>query len=553
MLKTVEDVIAALRDRRCQEYLHVNLELKEDWAQKHGDKLSALANKLDQITSFLVIGVKDTGALAGKGEAWAKHTEEVLSQHINQNLDPLQASKTITCRELEASWILIVTIQNAGEVTYWADYAYCAAGTTTARMEPDEILKLRIQLPGLIDYSNQHHRSSYNEELVRRFASEVQRRAHPNEKQSIEKTGASEVLRGLGLYERQAARLLFGKAPYRVIRYDSADEPISNERREGLFGILLPKFVHELSVSGNGHFPGRALKEALSNAVAHAAYFESDGDIILEIHHDSIVMSNLCLKESSYFANRWFSRSHKTVNGLLMESLRIGGFVDELGRGKNLIFSESIRNGKQPPEVHIENAGKYQRWKLLIYGGREEQKLLRLLERCREVYQDEKRSLIALALVLWRDRPVAEIRNYVDGDFSRQFVEVLSSSKGPIFYYQEKDRIVLRRWAEVLLGEGKDSKALSAAEEERLQSTAFEICTKYEGGQITPNSLRELAAMGNTKSEQTLSSTILSRWCKNGIVKKSGKGKYLFEKKSPQADPFDELMKMFETGNREKV
>jgi len=56
-----------------------------------------------------------------------------------------------------------MTIQNAGEVTYWGEDAYCASGTTTKRMGPAEILTLRIQLPGLIDYRRQYHKSLYNE------------------------------------------------------------------------------------------------------------------------------------------------------------------------------------------------------------------------------------------------------------------------------------------------------------------------------------------------------------------------------------------------------
>src|SRR6266480_2556819 len=239
-------------------------------------------------------------------------------------------------------------------------------------MEPDEILKLRIQLPGLIDYSRQYFKSAYSEGLIGRFVDQIVERAHPIDK-GLSKTGPDDALRRLGLFERQAARLLFGRTGYRLIRYDDQQQPISNEKQEGLISLLLPEFIQKLCREGDGHFSERALKEALSNAVAHAAYFENDGEIMVEVYPDCIIVSNLCIKESTYFANRWFSRSHKTVNGLLMEALRIAGFVDELGRGKNLIFSESIKTGKRPPEVHIETAGKYQRWKLMVYGGKEDQ------------------------------------------------------------------------------------------------------------------------------------------------------------------------------------
>ena len=158
----------------------------------------------------------------------------------------------------------------------------------------------------------------------------------------------------------------------------------------------------------------------------------------------------------------------------------------------------------------------------------------------------ERKALISQALVLWRDKPVREIRNYVDGDFARQFAEVLSGIKGPIFYYEKEDRITLRRWAEILIGEGKDSKDLSPGEEERLQTLAYDIQTKYNNSIITPKDLRELGDMGNTKSELVLSSSILKRWYGQGVLEKVGHGKYKFVSKVPAAlTAFEDLLKIF--------
>ncbi len=524
VIKNIDDVLIAIRNGSIKEHLHNNIELKEDWAQKHGVKISALANKLDQIFNFLVIGVDDLGSLANRDEKWVKRTEEIVSQHINQNLDPVQACKNIAARDIDGQWVLIVTIENPGEVTYWGNHAYQAAGTTVAEMEPDEVLKLRIQLPGLIDYSNQFHRSSYDENLVEKFIAEIDAKGHPLEVRDQRSPHVS-ALKMLSLHEKQAARILFGRASYRVVVYDDQDEPVSNVRKHGLFGLLLPDFIESLCGHNGARFSRRALKEALANAVAHAAYYESDGDIILEVHPGRLVISNLCLREATYFANRWFSRGHKTTNGLLMESLRLAGYVDELGRGKNLIFSESIKFGSTPPEVQIENAGKYLRWKLTIFGGDQTASRIRIVERCKELYGNDRKALIAVALVFWRDLPVSEIRKYVDSDFAREFAEVLTGNIGPIFYSKEEDRIVLRRWANVLIGEGKNSKALSHEEEEQLLAAARER-QKLNHGIITPKDIRDLAAMGNTASERVLSSHILAKWLKEGIVEKRGVGKY---------------------------
>jgi hypothetical protein len=118
--------------------------------------------------------------------------------------------------------------------------------------------------------------------------------------------------------------------------------------------------------------------------------------------------------------------------------------------------------------------------------------------------------------------------------------------EGPIFYYREWDRISPRRWAEILLGEGKDSKALSPGEEERLRSVTYDLQTKYHRGYIAPRDLRKLAGMGDTKSEQVLSSNILAKWCTEGIVRRVKHGQYQFNKKSPPPrQDFLELLNLF--------
>ena len=141
MIRNLDDVISAIQAGKLMEHLHLNLELKEDWALRQGDKISALAKKLDQIVCFMVLGVDDHGHLVSRTEKWARQTEQILSQHINGNLDPVQACSGISCREIGGSC----------EVTYWAEEAYQASGTTVEVMKPEQILKLRIQLPGLTD------------------------------------------------------------------------------------------------------------------------------------------------------------------------------------------------------------------------------------------------------------------------------------------------------------------------------------------------------------------------------------------------------------------
>lgn len=177
-IRSTSDLLLALKAGSLKEHLHGNLELKEDWQQNHGQKISALANKLNNLVSFLVVGINDQGQLAGKTEKWAKQTEEAISQHINQNLDPVQSCAAIDCFDTGQGWIIVVTIKNVGEVTYWGSSAYVAAGTTLKQMEAEAILQLRLQLPGLTDFSNQTIKSAYDPALIVEFADNVKSAGH---------------------------------------------------------------------------------------------------------------------------------------------------------------------------------------------------------------------------------------------------------------------------------------------------------------------------------------------------------------------------------------
>lgn len=184
-------------------------------------------------------------------------------------------------------------------------------------------------------------------------------------------------------------------------------------------------------------------------------------------------------------------------------------------------------------------------------GGLKNTSQLRMLNRLKEMYKDEQKALIANALVLWRGNTVSSIRQYVDGESPQIFAEILSDLTGPIFYYKEKDKIFLRRWASVLLGEGKDSKQLSAAEEADLQEFARKMQIEYRHGYITPKEFRELAGMGHTKSEQVLSSKLLRKWLEKGVVRKVKRGLYQFRRPKEQVN-LRELISALLAGDENK-
>ena len=191
--------------------------------------------------------------------------------------------------------------------------------------------------------------------------------------------------------------------------------------------------------------------------------------------------------------------------------------------------------------MYIEGAGRLNRWRTIIHGGKRDRRQLDLLDRLSDIYDSEGKVLIAAALVLWHDKPVQDLRQYIDGDSAPHFAEILSDLKGPIFYYEKEDKIILNRWVTVLLSEGKQSKVLSQAEEEGLFKFAHQLQTQYHDGFITPKVLRELAHMTDNQSEQVLSCNLLRKWQKEGKVIKVRRGTYRFVAGSV------ELMNMYQT------
>ncbi|MBW7452457.1 RNA-binding domain-containing protein [Paenibacillus sepulcri] len=552
---SITEILEAVGKGELLEHTSPNVELKREWKREVGEEVSALGNKLTHDVFWIVIGVEDNGLLSGKNEKWVKQTEQNISQHFNENLDPVQTSDGITCHQINGSYIVIIKISNPGSVVRWRHNSYKASGTTVLEMTPDEEMELIMKLPGLSDFSAQPWKGEINKEVALKFVEclILKRREFMYDQKEID--DPTKILDRLKIGNTNVSNILFGDFKFRVVFYDEQKEITRNETRSGLYSVLTEEFIAEIqeysSKTEDENFSHRVLKEAIANAVAHAAYYENQGDLIIEVYKNSVCFSNLCLPESQFFANKWFSRSHKTINNLLMETLRTCGIVDELGRGKNLIYTYSLVTGKRPPEVLIEKAGRFNRWKINVYGGIQDPIQVRLLERLREKYKNEHKALIANALVLWRDKSVSEINKYIDGESAPLFAEVLHDPNGPIFYYSEEDRIVIRRWTRVLIEEGKDSMRLKMAEENDLKKLAFTISSKYRNYMITTKELRDLADMGNTRSEITLTSNLMKKWCSEGTVTRVSKGLYKFKKKQQTYElTFDQIMELLK-GNSE--
>ena len=168
------------------------------------------------------------------------------------------------------------------------------------------------------------------------------------------------------------------------------------------------------------------------------------------------------------------------------------------------------------------------RWRLILFGGEADSNVIRLRDRLSSLYKDDRRALIALALALWRDKPIEEIRGFLDEESREVVSQVAEDPQGPVFFSPDTARIYLARWARVLLGEGKDTRQLNRAEERRLLEAVHGYSSQHTDGELTPRELRDIAGLGNTNAARTMSSNLLAKWTEAKIIKRIARGKYRF-------------------------
>ena len=144
-------------------------------------------------------------------------------------------------------------------------------------------------------------------------------------------------------------------------------------------------------------------------------------------------------------------------------------------------------------------------------------------------YQGQpEKTLIAYALILWHKKLLSDIKKYFDSHDLKIAVEVIRDIKGPVFFWEERDSIVLHRWVKLLIEEGKSSKEFTYHEELELYKSCLSLHNKYRNGLITPAEFRELAHLSNSSSDMSLSSRIMKKWTGEKKLHKVKRGTYKF-------------------------
>ncbi|MGH8602683.1 MAG: hypothetical protein ACREXR_07880, partial [Gammaproteobacteria bacterium] len=295
-----EILIQELGKTKITEHLYENVELKRSWSREHGEKASMLCNGNPETDNFIIIGVEDNGDLCGHNEEWLKKNLEVVSQQFNSDLDPSLALKEIETISTNGSHLILIHLKNPGVVVKWRHEAFSGCGTTKKKLTPPEVLELGLKLPGLYDLTKQKAAFTQNPELLKDLRAILK---EPPETDLISKYSLDNL----------CGKILIGETPYRVVKYTNTGSVSSNETRYGLLGLLKKDFYDEVRSYYSSHsieklkISNELLRETLGNCIAHAAYHENSGEIIIELLHERIQFTNLAYNEYISLANKWFS------------------------------------------------------------------------------------------------------------------------------------------------------------------------------------------------------------------------------------------------------
>lgn len=554
----LENLIKKIESGCVTEVLNNGVELKSSWHQDYGRDLCALANIETLKSNFLIIGMSNDGRPIGHDENWIAKTEQQVTNHIIHYLSTTWAAMVSCHCVCGSNHILIIEVKNPGDVVEWNNKAYKLVGTSSVEMSPSESLELSLRLPGQ-DYSKQPWNGEASSTLVLDFAQKIKIRDSSILPENLLDMAPKNILEKLTVSNRMAANILFGDCIVRVVYYDYSGDILTQNEKRGAFYLLTDEFVEQLqtwtktkgtvlqgsslSVSEDMPYPPKALRETLANAVAHAMYERSLGDIIIDIHPNRLVVRNNCLLEAKAFAKQWFSKQTHSRNKFLMRLLREAGVTDELGSGKIRLFSQMIEHGKREPIIEFYEKGNYACWAVTLYNEEQNKTSLALLEKFKQYFETIDEARIAMALVLWGNNKWSDILEKLDEHYKKMAIAVIKHPHSPIIVVN--DSILTKRWVNAILA-GQTSLAFTAAEEQQikavLQKHAF---GNGRSGAFSSDEARQIIGLSTSRSEVTQLSNLFRKWRDEKIVRQGKRrGDWHFENQVTQ--PFEIIMSILE-------
>ncbi|MFH0774298.1 MAG: RNA-binding domain-containing protein [bacterium] len=325
----------------------------------------------------IIVGVEDkTKEIVGVKDF--RRLEEIV-RHVSMNNCQPPVSFEIEQIEIEDKMVVIIHIPKSRKLHQANRIYYIRRGTGCRDASPDELTQILYDR-GKFAYDRSYvPGASYedlNEEKIKEYISI--RRSSP--RMMLNNRNPKEFLAGIGLIDRDtfqptvAAILLFGKYPPRFLpqvcinafkfKGKSRDEGEIHDRLpvEGTVEDMINQATEFIKrgmrtmgrVSGNYRediyeYPERALREVITNAVAHRDY-SSNQKIMLRVFNDrlevenpggligGLTMGGLITKPMAYPRNPF-------LMGVMTE-LKLTG---EAGSGIGLIFRSMRENGSRDP------------------------------------------------------------------------------------------------------------------------------------------------------------------------------------------------------------
>ncbi len=360
-----------------------SLEIKtslSDW-KSIVETISAFANSKGGI---LIIGVKNNGEI--RGIKVGKDSIESLTNRIIQNTDP-KIYPSVEVARVDRKEIIVLTVKDTGNKPYLAfGKAFKRAGKSTHQMSRDEYERMILEKhKEELRFDNRISKEScwkdIDEEKVRWFLREGSRQRGLDIPEDIP---VGEALMRLQLLQDRnltnAAVLLFGKCPQKFfiqsevkcVRFRGNDvtEPMVDMKIIGNDIISqvkeVEKFIFDhISLSSwiegrqiqrqeKWEYPPMAIREALSNALAHRDY-KSPSKVQVRIFDDRMEFWNPGMLPEPLTLED-LKRKHKSIprNPLIARQFFWIRYVEEVGSGTNKMVKWCADWGLPEPDFdHI--------------------------------------------------------------------------------------------------------------------------------------------------------------------------------------------------------
>lgn len=334
----------------------------------------------------IVIGVSDSGKLLGT--EIGKDTIESLANQISQNTDPKVHSR-ITVEKINKKAIIIVEVKESSDHLVLAfGRPYKRVGKSTIKMSKDEYENLILQKhKEKLFFDSQICRNTTLNDIDEEKVRWLIRKARAERNLDIDPVVSSgEALRKLNLIAdngfTNAAILMFGKNPQKTFIQSevrcahfkgvkavkpfidmkviggSVYEQIDQAEKFVLFNIKKAAWVEpgKIERQERWEYPPDAIREAITNAIAHRDY-SSSANVHISIFDDRIEVWNPG-KLPPPLTPEDLKREHKSIptNPSLANLLFLIKYIERWGTGTNDIVKWCVEH-KLPEPLFKEVAG----------------------------------------------------------------------------------------------------------------------------------------------------------------------------------------------------